>query len=86
MSNTGNIYGSYGNKSNPIDHIPLDITIMIKSLIVDFLPMDYKSPFNIIQGKYWTIPIESITSSKYQYIKFPHMGHIAKVHNNHVTP
>lgn len=42
----GDLYCFVGNKSNLIGYIPLDVTIMGKSLTKNFLLMDYKIPYN----------------------------------------
>lgn len=44
MSGIGDVYGFDGNKSNPLDQIALDITVMAKSLTIDFLLLYYKYP------------------------------------------
>lgn len=39
-TNTGDVYGFEGNKSNPVGRVPLDVTLMAKVLTVDFVLMD----------------------------------------------
>lgn len=53
-----------------------------KVLIVDFLVMECKFPYNVILGRDWMISIEVITSTRFQCIKFPHNDRIAKVRKN----
>lgn len=82
MSDTRDIYSFSGNKSIPLGRIPLDITVMTKSLIVDFLIVDCNSAYNEILGRDMTIPMEAIASSRYKYVKFPYMGCIEKIWSN----
>lgn len=61
----------------------LNFTFMGKSLTIDFLFTDCKSPYTTIMGRRdWTIPREVVSSSKCHYMKFPHQGRIAKVRRN----
>lgn len=41
---TRDVYGLDDNKTNLVDCMPLDVMSMGKSLTIDFLRMDYKSP------------------------------------------
>lgn len=75
---TMDVYGFDGNKCNPLRRIPLDATVMTKSLTINFFRMD-ESPYDAIIGRDWTIPVEAIDSSKYQFMKFPHIGRIIKI-------
>lgn len=48
-SDTRDVYNFNANKSNPVGHVPLDVTNITKSLTIDFLLIDCKSPFNTIK-------------------------------------
>lgn len=62
-SDTVDVYGFDGNKSKLVGHISLDVTVITKSLTIDFLLIDYKSPLNIFMGRECMILMESIASS-----------------------
>lgn len=76
---TGDIYGFDRNNSSPINCVLIDVTLMGKALIVDFLLMHYKSSCNGIIERDWMIPMEAVSSSRYQCIKLLHLGSLKKV-------
>lgn len=49
-ADTGDLYGFDGHKSNPVGCALLNVMINGKSLTVEFLLMDCKSPYNVILG------------------------------------
>lgn len=77
-----NIYGFDEHKSYPIKHVSLDITLIRKLLIVDFLLMIYKSPYNTNLRRDWMILMEVISYAQFKCIKFTHNGKLAKVCSN----
>lgn len=78
-----NVYIFDGHNNYPIGCISLDVTLIGNVLIVDLLLMGYKSMYKAILRKDWTKPMEDVVSAKFQCIKHPHKGIIAKVCSNH---
>lgn len=46
-----NVYGFGGQKSDLIEHVSLDVTLIGKVITIDFLLMGYKSPYTNILRK-----------------------------------
>lgn len=82
IANIREVYGFGGSHYSLVGRVPLDITLIGKVIIVYLLLMDCNSPYHAILGRYCTIPMEVVSSWRYQCTKFPYLVRIAKVSNN----
>ncbi|XP_026420724.1 uncharacterized protein LOC113316792 [Papaver somniferum] len=64
------IIGFSGEVTKAIGKVKIHITVADKSVLGNFLQLDYRAPYNAIVGRDWLHEIGAVTSSYHQCLKF----------------